>query len=185
MKTTSILTLEVAGIFGPPQRIYAKQNDMNSRQVEVQINSGGVPLVFDAGTSAVMRFQMPDGSVIPPVDGIPDRTSIMFELSEAALSAPGIVTADVAITDSTGGLLSTFNFEIVVERKPSGGEYVPSEDGYKLQPNAINAAGAPFGYVLAVNGVGKSEFVDAGTGMTMSYQDFAGMLVGVFGHGNG
>ena len=128
---------------GFPQRIRATQADANTRIVEVSLYDGGVEWTIPNGVAAAVGYRKPDGTA-GLYDKLPDGTSaltisentVTAILAPQVLTAPGIVSAVIILTDDSMRQLSTFPFQIYVEKNPAAGLVV--SDNYI---NVVDAIG--------------------------------------------
>lgn len=106
---------------GFPQRIRATQADANTRIVEVSLYDGGVAWPVPDGVAAAVGYRKPDGTA-GLYDKLPDgsealtisENTVTAILAPQVLTAPGIVSAVIILTDDSMRQLSTFPFQIDV-----------------------------------------------------------------------
>lgn len=128
---------------GFSQRIRATQADANTRVVEVCLFDGGVVWAVPDGITAAVGYRKPDGTA-GLYDKLPDGANavtisgntVTAILAPQVLTAPGIVSAVIILTDDSMRQLSTFPFQIYVEKNPAAGLVV--SDNYI---NAVDAIG--------------------------------------------
>ena len=128
---------------GFPQRIRATQADANTRVVEVSLYDGGVAWPVPDGVAAAVGYRKPDGTA-GLYDKLPDGTdaltisenTITAVLAPQVLTVPGIVSAVIILTDDNMRQLSTFPFQIYVEKNPAAGLVI--SDNYI---NVVDAIG--------------------------------------------
>lgn len=128
---------------GFPQRIRATQADANTRVVEVSLYDGGVAWPVPDGVDAAVGYRKPDGTA-GLYDKLPDgsealtisENTVTAILAPQVLTAPGIVSAVIILTDDSMRQLSTFPFQIYVEKNPAAGLVV--SDNYI---NVVDAIG--------------------------------------------
>lgn len=114
-------------------RIQVKQGDVMSRNVLINLYANGAAWNISAGTSVVIRYSAYDADGLTVTHGIYDTMedgSLAYIYSGNALEImpigdmmahPGLVTVDVLLAEGEKKL-ATFNFEIYVNRTPSGGQ---------------------------------------------------------------
>ena len=119
MNIEQVIVLDVAS-GAAPEVIHAKQGDASTRFVRVELTAGGVAYVPPDKATARFRCVKPDGKSCLNPATINEDGSVTVELTEQALIVPGRVLADVSLLDADGGILSSFNFEIIVEAAPVG-----------------------------------------------------------------
>lgn len=111
------ITLDVAG-GNVYKYVYAKQGDSGSRYVCATILANGKTIDISSDLTAEFRAVKRDGrSVINPATINSDGT-ITVELTQQTLAVEGIVDADIIIKSSSGDVLSTASFKILVEKAP-------------------------------------------------------------------
>lgn len=128
---------------GFPQRIRATQADANTRVVEVSLYDGGAVWPIPDGVAAAVGYRKPDGTA-GIYDKLPDgsealtisENTVTAILAPQVLTAPGIVSAVIILTDDSMRQLSTFPFQIYVEKNPAAGLVV--SDNYI---NVVDAIG--------------------------------------------
>lgn len=120
------ITLDVAG-GNVYKYVYAKQGDGGSRYVCATILANGKAVDISDDLTAEFRAVKRDGkSVINPATINNDGT-ITVELTQQTLAVEGTVDADIIIKNSSGDVLSTASFKILVEKAPVG-EQIDSEN---------------------------------------------------------
>ena len=119
MNMEQVIVLDVLS-GAAPEVIHAKQGDASTRFVRVELTAGGVAYTPPEGATARFRCVKPDGHSCLNPAVINADGSVTVELTEQALIVPGRVLADVSLMDADGGILSSFNFEIIVEAAPVG-----------------------------------------------------------------
>lgn len=113
------ITLDVAG-GNVYKYVYAKQGDSGSRYVCATILANGKAIDISDDLTAEFRAVKRDGkSVINPATINNDGT-ITVELTQQTLAVEGTVDADIIIKNSSGDVLSTASFKILVEKAPVG-----------------------------------------------------------------
>lgn len=130
MIITNKINLELSSYSSNPPRVDAVQGDRNTRAVEIALTSGGESFSVPSGTAAVVRFRKPDGTG-GVYDAMPDGSAactisgstVTILLAPQVLTCPGVVRADVALTDEKS-VLGAFSFSIHVHADPSFGATV-------------------------------------------------------------
>lgn len=136
---------------GETQRIQAKQGDVMSRCIYINLLENGKAWKTDAGTTAVIRYcaQDPDGLVTSHglYDTLEDGSAAymlvgnMLSVTPLAemTAKPGLVKVDILLVDGAK-MLATFNFEIYVHRAPNSGTQARNGNYYRVASlDAINA----------------------------------------------
>lgn len=135
---------------GPINRIHVKQGDAMSRSVYISLLENGESWSMDRSTQALIRYcvQDPGGMVIghglydTTEDGSPAYSLagniLALSVTGAMTAQPGLVTVDVVLTDGVKQL-TTFNFEIYVNRSVNDGTVAQSGNYYRVATlDAIN-----------------------------------------------
>ncbi len=115
---------------------YAKQGDINSRTLEIQLLNSGVVYEIPAGATAKFRLRKPDKTQVLN-DADIDENVITAELTEQCLAAEGVAVAEVALYGADGSLLTSETFMIkIVSAAVNEGE-ITSSDEYKTLTEAL------------------------------------------------
>lgn len=117
--------------------VNAKQGDSATRFIKATIVADGVKLALDSTMSANLRCLKPDGRSVYNPAVINDDGTVLTELTQQALAMPGLVKADIEITGSDGGIISTVTFIIQVSAAPLGNNVASSNEFLTL--NALIA----------------------------------------------
>lgn len=103
----------------PPAVVFAKQGDKSSRYIEVTPLENGLSYLIPAGVVAKFVCSRPDGH--PVMNDYPtvENGKIIVPLTKETLAVAGECKASISLYDnSTGEVLSTQNFIIVIEENP-------------------------------------------------------------------
>lgn len=108
--------------------IYAKQGDINSRTLEIQLLNGGVKYEIPDGATANFRLRKPDKTnVVNPAEINGDV--ITAELTEQCLAVEGVAVAEVGLYGADGSLLTSETFMIkIVSAAVNDGEIKSSDE---------------------------------------------------------
>ncbi len=110
--TTYKLTLDVKRDLH--QVLVMKENDANSRCVEVTITDNGK--LFDIGNNQVsLNWRKPDETFADTTCTKLSPSTVSFVCSRQMLLVPGIAKAELRLSDSSGTLLSTMPFHISIK----------------------------------------------------------------------
>jgi len=123
-------------------RIRVMQADANTRILEMHLYSGDEVWPVPEGVSAALHYCKPDGTV-GLYDKLPDGAAalsvsenlVAAVLAPQMLTVPGLVRAVIVLKDANGKQLSTFPFQIQVEKNPAAG--VSVSDHYINVASAI------------------------------------------------
>lgn len=107
------------------QVLYAKQGDNDSRFIKITMTKNGEKIMPGSGDTAAFNGLKPDGNSFINEAVINDDGTITVELTDQVLAVDGAVHADVSIINS-GSVLSTANFTINVEKKPTSDSHIES-----------------------------------------------------------
>ena len=137
---------------GPVPRIQVKQGDARSRNIIINLFANGEPWEIPEDAEAVIRYHHHDPQGMTDAQGIFDTLEDgspawlfrgnVFEVMppQALLENSGLTQMDVTFL-CEGRTLSTFNFEIYVNRAPASGTEPAMQNYYKVaRLDQINAA---------------------------------------------
>lgn len=122
-----------------PVTVFAKQGDSESRYIEVEPLNNGQPYEIPSGVTARLHLTKPDGHQIINDSEITQSGHIVAELTEQALAAEGLATAEIGLYQGTA-LLSSQLFFVKVVHSAYSGELVVSSDEYQALVNALATA---------------------------------------------
>ena len=133
-------------------RVYAVQDDICTREVQISLYSGGASW-SPAKASAAVGYSKPDGTT-GLYDSLPDGSAaisisgnvVTVILAAQMLTCAGTVEAAVTLADANGNQISTFAFDVIVSANPGSGA-IKSEDYFnyvnpKIQAVIAQAAAA-------------------------------------------
>ena len=153
-----------------PRRIQVMQADVNTRILEAHLYSGDEVWPVPEGINVALSYCKPDGTV-GLYDKLPDGTAalavsenvITTVLAPQMLTVAGLVLAVMILKDANGKQLSTFPFQIHVEKNPAAG--VTVSDHYINVASAIGnledlATADKSNLVAAINEVAKASTVE-------------------------
>lgn len=131
-----------------PVPVYAMQNDVNSRAVEISVYQDGKPYEgLDALTPAV-AFEKPDGTK-GLYDKLPNGESalaisgnvVTVMLAPQVLTCAGLVFASIVFySQDMVDTLATFPFQIYVEKNPGAGQQISNNYYYLQNMEQVNEA---------------------------------------------
>lgn len=108
--------------------IYAKQGDINSRTLEIQLLNSGVVYEIPEGAAAKFRLRKPDKTQVMNDAEINDNV-ITAELTEQCLAVEGVAVAEVGLYGADGSLLTSETFMIkIVSSAVNDGEIKSSDE---------------------------------------------------------
>lgn len=120
----------------PPEYVFAKQGDNNSRVIEIIPQNNGAPYEIPEGTTARFMARKPDGTQIL-TDATIEDGKIYVTLSAQTLAVSGTVTAEISLYGESDTLLSSQHFYIVTERLAVDPDAVESSDEYTTFETAL------------------------------------------------
>ncbi|MGN1111570.1 MAG: DUF6273 domain-containing protein [Acutalibacteraceae bacterium] len=129
-----------------PITIFAKQNDTESRFIEITPLNCGKTYVLESGITARLQLTKPDGHTVINDASIGDG-KITAELTQQALAVAGVAVAEIGLYKDTA-LLSSQIFYINVERAAYDSSSPTSADEYNA---LISALGQVAGAVSEAN----------------------------------
>lgn len=123
---------------GTIPRVHVKQGDAMSRNIRINLYANGEPWLIPDGATAVIRYHIHDPEGLTDTQGIFDTLEDgelayiygenIFELmpTAAMMATGGLVIMDIMLLYE-GRTLSTFNFEMYVDRAPVSGSEVTEQ----------------------------------------------------------
>lgn len=146
MKSTKKIVLDLLGGTIQPS-IKAKQNDKNSRYIEAFLYSGSEIFTPESGALFAFRYKKPDGTA-GFYDALPDNSpaitvsgnAIAVEIVEQVLTVAGCVQCEINIYNAASEKLTTFTFEIVVEKSVLTDAEIISSNYYNVLTAQVSAA---------------------------------------------
>ena len=137
---------------GAVPRIHVKQGDARSRNIIINLFADGEPWEIPEDAEAVIRYHHHDPDGLTDTQGIFDTledgspawlfrgNELQVMPTQALLETSGLTQMDVTFLYE-GRTLSTFNFEIYVNRAPATGMEATMQDYYRIvRLDQINAA---------------------------------------------
>lgn len=117
----------------PVPRLTMAQGDVDSREIEITITSGGVPWIPDTVSNVLLRYRKSDGSG-GSYDTLPDGSQawsvqgnkITVAIASGMLTAAGLVVAQAVLAYGQQRI-ATFPFQIVVEGDPAADVTAPED----------------------------------------------------------
>ena len=100
-----------------PKKIYAKQQDKESRFLKIVLRHRGEPVQLPEGAQAQLRVCRPDGVYLTENCSVSDR-SLIAELTDEMLEKAGTARADIVVIDGDSRL-STEEFLICIRKIPA------------------------------------------------------------------
>lgn len=98
-----------------PAVITAKEEDTNSRFLEVQLICSGEQIVIGNNDRIVMMARdKTTGDTVAAVNGTPYNGSALVELSQALLSVPATLECEIAVYGTNGSVLTSAMFTVIV-----------------------------------------------------------------------
>ncbi|OGO90348.1 MAG: hypothetical protein A2Y17_12335 [Clostridiales bacterium GWF2_38_85] len=135
MQVLKAFTLDITRTT-PLEYIYAKQGDVDSRVLEIELLNSGEIYTIPATVTARFRLKKKDGTQCLTDCTIADN-KISATLTEQMLAVEGIAVAEIALYDSDGSLITSQTFYIKVEKYTINPPQVTSSDEYKSLTAAL------------------------------------------------
>ena len=108
--------------------IYAKQGDINSRTLEIQLLNSGVIYKIPPGATAKFRLRKPDKTKVMN-DAEINENIITVELTEQCLAVEGVALAEIGLYGTDSSLLTSETFMIkIVSAAVNDGEIKSSDE---------------------------------------------------------
>lgn len=126
-------------------RVYAVQDDICTREVQISLYSGSVSWTPTSGAGVAVGYRKSDGTV-GIYDTLPDGSSavsisgnvVTVILAAQMLTAAGTVEAAVTLAEKSGNQITTFAFDVIVSANPGSGA-IKSEDYFNYVNPKIQA----------------------------------------------
>lgn len=132
------LDLMKAGLQG---RVIVKKADSDSRKINIFLSSVAGPYNMKDITSAILRAEKPDGKVMfNSCTVCEDR--LEYIITTQTIAATGTVTCEITLMSSTGQVLVTPQFEIIVADIIYSDTEIESTNEYTALEEAIKKAAA-------------------------------------------
>ncbi len=132
------LNLMKAGLQG---QVIVKKADSDSRKINIFLSSAAGPYNMKNITSAILRAEKPDGKVMfNSCTVCEDR--LEYIITTQTIAATGTVTCEITLMSSTGQVLVTPQFEIIVADIIYSDTEIESTNEYTALEEAIKKAAA-------------------------------------------
>lgn len=128
---TKALSIDVAraNVF---QAVVAKQNDSNSRFLEVTIMNEGTPIEIAQNSTITINAAREDGNSKSFLGTVGSDGKVVVPLTNWMLALDGNVRCDITIVDSENRKLTTTSFMIAVEEAAYLGTDISEDEDYDL-----------------------------------------------------
>lgn len=125
---------------GATKTVYAKQNDLNSRFMNVRIQEEGKDIVIDPGLTVMLNVERPDKSENMFYGTVNADGTVKVPLTTWMLELAGTLICDVSIVseDPTAAKLTTMSFNIYVEEAVVSDESITETTEYSVIVNLLN-----------------------------------------------
>lgn len=115
------------------------ENDQNSRIINIVITNDGKEYPLNSSTmSAKCKIHKPDHTYIYNEAPINSDGSVTINLTDQAMAIAGNARAELQISDSTGKILSTMPFHIIVEKSVLSNKDIESKNESDVINGMIN-----------------------------------------------
>ena len=132
------LNLMKAGLQG---QVIVKKADSDSRKINIYLSSAAGPFDMSDIASAILRAEKPDGKVMfNSCTVCEDR--LEYIITTQTIAATGTVTCEITLMSSTGQVLVTPQFEIIVADVIYSDSEIESTNEYTALEEAIKKAAA-------------------------------------------
>lgn len=119
----------------------AKQGDVNSRLIKVNITENGQDYIIPAKSTAYFRLKKPDGKAVLNEASIDYTTnSITIVLTNQALAVPGRGYADIILYSQNQEILSTVSFILLIMAAPDIINEVTSSNEFNYLQSIVDNA---------------------------------------------
>ena len=116
--------------------VYAKQGDINSRTLEIQLLNSGVVYEIPENTTAKFRLRKPDKTQVMN-DAEINENVITAELTEQCLAVEGVALAEIGLYGADGSLLTSETFMIKIVSTTVNDEEIKSSDEFGTLTEAL------------------------------------------------
>ena len=114
------------------QAIVAKQNDSNSRFLQVAFANEGEPIVVEQSSSVIINAERADNASKSFAGSVNDDGTVTVPLTNWMLELDDFVRCDVSIIDSESRKLTSTSFTIEVEAAANSGEDISDDENYDI-----------------------------------------------------
>ena len=112
--------------------VFARENDIGSRNLAITLTAGGVAYVPESGSSAALNFKRSDEVCGAVAASVLRNGDILVQLPQIVLGAPGETVCSVSIFDSKKNKLTSSDFYLDVAEEFYSGENLDTEPDYSL-----------------------------------------------------
>lgn len=113
-----------------PERVYAKQGDINSRFIRADFFFGGYAFDMSAVSRSEIRVRKPDGKITVN-DGVLTETGAIFPLTDQSLSVAGKGSIDLMLYGNDGSMISCVPAELIIISVFTGDSAIASTNEFK------------------------------------------------------
>lgn len=162
-----------------PEIVYAKQGDVQARQVEITLLENAVPYTIPDGATARIRVTKPDRTYVFN-DCTISGNVVTAPLTAQTLAAAGEALADIALYQGEDQLLSCSVFRLVIEPRAGSDSAAESTDEFGaldtlLQQAETNIQAAEAAAEAATNAAGDANSAASAANTAASEADTATM----------
>lgn len=122
--------------------VVAKQNDANSRFLNVQIQDSGKKIEIVSPAIVMLNVQRPDGSTGTFYGSVNDNGTVKVELTSWILEQAGTIPCEIAIykgSENEQAKLTTMTFYVEVEAAVRSDEDIVDSDEYNVIVDLLNS----------------------------------------------
>lgn len=125
---------------GTTRAVYAKQNDLNSRFLNIRIKEDGKDIAVDKGLTVMLNVSRPDGSANMFYGTVNEDGTVQVPMTSWMLEQVGTVVCDVSIVaeGSSVAKLTTMQFNIYVEAATVADEEFIATQEYSVIVDLLN-----------------------------------------------
>ena len=113
-----------------------KQGD-TSRGIYISLTDGGKPYTIAHGCFPVFKGEKSDGTEVGNNCYI-ENNRIVYPITEQTVASPGIVECEVSLYNSTGGLITSPRFTLIVDSRAVGSDKYKSSSEYRTLENYLS-----------------------------------------------
>ncbi len=137
-KIVKEISVDVAAVnFGC--HVDAKQNDSNSRFLKVTLTNEGVPVEIGGDTAVTVNVLRADGERKIFAGDVNADGSVTVPIADWLLAVSGCAECDISVVDADGRKLTSFLFEVEVERSACSSDVISDSKDFDLLVRLISS----------------------------------------------
>ena len=117
---------------GATRQVYAKQNDLNSRFLNVHIQEDGKDIIVNANSTVILNVQRPDKLENMFYGSVNEDGTVQIPLTSWMLELEGTLLCDISIVYEGVAKLTTMQFNMYVEAAVCSDESIIETEDYSV-----------------------------------------------------